>query len=544
MSKRVCVIGVGRWGAKHAATLKELGCLAGVVDHDAAALKKARAAHPAAAAYESVDEALAAGFDAFIVATPAQTHFEIARRILEGRFHALVEKPLAMTAAEARSLCDLADAQGVNLMVGHVLLFHPAIRRIRELMMEGKTGRLQYLYSNRLNLGTVRTEENILWSFAPHDISIFHHLIGVPPIEVISRGGAFLQPHIHDSTLTVLKYPGNVSGHVFVSWLHPFKEHRLVVIGTKGMLVFDDASADKHLVFYEKGIDWVQGEPIPREGPTEVIEYAREEPLANELRYFIDRLGRGRPELADGRSAVEVLEILEDATGSLLAGMEIRPRRHGSSGSFIHPSSFVDEDVEIGSGTRVWHFSHIQSGARIGANCTIGQNVNIGNNVRVGSHVKIQNNVSVYEGVELEDYVFCGPSATFTNVLDPRSKYPQKGSHHYRRTLVRRGATIGAHATILCGHTIGRHAFVAAGAVVTGDVQDYALVVGVPARRKGWMCECGGRLPNRGAPLACPRCGMGYETTKEGVSPASTSTRSRRSGGKAAARQGGRVQKR
>lgn len=175
-----------------------------------------------------------------------------------------------------------------------------------------------------------------------------------------------------------------------------------------------------------------------------------------------------------------------------------------NTGFFVHESAYIDEDVSIGEGTAIWYFSHVQNGARIGRNCTIGQNVNIGNNVVIGNHVKIQNNVSVYEGVELEDYVFCGPSMVFTNINYPRCKYPQRGSAYYTRTLVKEGASIGANATIVCGHTIGRHAFIAAGAVVVSDVPDYALMVGVPAVRKGWICECGEPLRSE---RACKKCG-------------------------------------
>ena len=158
---------------------------------------------------------------------------------------------------------------------------------------------------------------------------------------------------------------------------------------------------------------------------------------------------------------------------------------------YVHESSFVDEDVVIGKGTKIWHFSHVQRGASIGEGCSFGQNVNIGNNVKIGNYCKVQNNVSLYEGVELENYVFCGPSMVFTNVKVPRCKYPQRGSSFYYKTLIKEGASIGANATIVCGHTVGRHAFVAAGAVVACDVPDYALMMGVPARRKGWVCECG-----------------------------------------------------
>jgi UDP-2-acetamido-3-amino-2,3-dideoxy-glucuronate N-acetyltransferase len=161
---------------------------------------------------------------------------------------------------------------------------------------------------------------------------------------------------------------------------------------------------------------------------------------------------------------------------------------------FVHPLAAVDDGVEIGAGTKIWHFSHVQSGAKLGKSCVLGQNVNIGNHVIIGSFVKIQNNVSVYEGVTLEDYVFCGPSMVFTNVLDPRSKYPQAGARFYLKTLVREGASLGANSTILAGHTIGRFAFVGAGAVVTKDVPDFALVMGNPARLAGWVSEAGQRL--------------------------------------------------
>ncbi len=180
---------------------------------------------------------------------------------------------------------------------------------------------------------------------------------------------------------------------------------------------------------------------------------------------------------------------------------------------FVHESSFIDENVIIGGGTRIWHFTHVQKGARIGEKCSIGQNVNISNNVKIGNGVKIQNNVSVYEGVELEDYVFCGPSMVFTNDLTPRSKYP-KGTEGYKKTLVRYGASIGANATIVCGNTIGRWAMIASGAVVTKDVLDHALMMGVPARQAGWVCECGNIFRED---LSCEKCGREYELVDDRI---------------------------
>lgn len=515
--KRICVVGAGRWGKNHIKTLDSLGALGGVVDSEQATLKWFEEKYPGISTYRSVEEAISGDFDGFTVATPAETHFEIARALLKNKKPVLVEKPITLRAEEARELKALSDSTGTPLMVGHVMLFHPAIRKIKELLASDKIGKLQYIYSNRLNLGTVRKEENILWSFAPHDISIFQFLIGSLPVEVVSRGGAFVQPHIHDSTMTILTYPNNIVGHIFVSWLHPFKEHRLVVIGSKGMLSYEDHSPEKELLFFEKGIDWVKGEPVSRDGATENVPYEKTMPLTEEMKHFLSAVEGGAVEVAGSQNGVEVLEILEKASESLLnqsaasiSSSQVVQSGDQEKGFFVHPSSYVDENVTIEEGSKIWHFSHIQSGTKIGKKCSIGQNVNVGNNVKIGSHVKIQNNVSVYEGVELEDYVFCGPSMVFTNVMDPRSKYPQRGGSFYKKTLVRVGASIGANATIVCGNTIGRHAFIGAGSVVTKDVPDFAMMVGVPAMQIGWMCECGEKLSKVEASAACKRCGLNY----------------------------------
>lgn len=180
---------------------------------------------------------------------------------------------------------------------------------------------------------------------------------------------------------------------------------------------------------------------------------------------------------------------------------------------FVHPTSVVDDDVIIGEGTKIWYFCHIQRGARIGKKCSLGQNVNVSNNVKVGDGCKIQNNVSLYEGVELEDDVFCGPSCVFTNDLTPRAKYP-KGHLAYKKTLIRHGASIGANATVVCGHTVGEWAMIAAGAVVASDVPKHALMMGIPARVRGWVCECGEVLPDE---LACNKCGRTYVKTPDGL---------------------------
>lgn len=178
---------------------------------------------------------------------------------------------------------------------------------------------------------------------------------------------------------------------------------------------------------------------------------------------------------------------------------------------YVNEHAVVDDGVEIGEGTKVWHFSHIQKGSKIGKNCVFGQNVNVGNNVTIGNYCKVQNNVSIYEGVTLEDYVFCGPSMVFTNILDPKCKYPQVGAQFYVKTLVREGASIGANATIVCGNTLGKHCMVGAGTVVTKDVPDYALVIGIPGRVAGWVSEAGKKLMfDKDGKAFCEKSGRTY----------------------------------
>ncbi len=509
---RIAVVGAGQWGKNHIETLNSLGCLGGIVESNDETRHKLQGKYDNVKLFSKLDDALNEDFDGFTVATPAETHFDIAKRILLRKRHILVEKPISLRVEEANELKKIAEDNHVNLMVGHLLLFHPAIKKIKSLIRDGKIGKLQYIYSNRLNLGTVRKEENILWSFAPHDISIFQYLIGTQPIEVISRGGIFLQPKIHDSSMTVLTYPNNVLGHIFVSWLHPFKEHRIVVIGSKGMFSYEDSSEKKQLLFYEKGIDWVKGEPIKRDGPTEIIDYEKTMPLTEEMRYFVNHLNGNPIEIADAQSAVEVLKILQKASDNLLAGgdsevKELRKPQHAKQEGeyFVHKTCEIENNVVIGKKTKIWNFSHILSNCRIGEACNIGQNVVIGPDVTIGNGCKIQNNVSVYKGVILEDDVFCGPSMVFTNVYNPRAAI--RRMNEIRHTLVKKGATIGANATIVCGVTIGRYAFVGAGAVVTSDVNDHAIVVGNPARQTGWMCECATRLDEQGV---CTACGKKY----------------------------------
>lgn len=307
--KRICVVGGGRWGKNHIKTLSGIGALAAIVEKDAARLKSLTEEF-GVPGYTDVEDAMAAGFDGYTVAVPAGLHYETARKLILGGNSLMVEKPFTLASGEAEELVRLAEEKNVRLMVGHVLLFHPAIIKIKELIDSGKIGRLYYIYSNRLNLGTVRTEENVFWSLAPHDISIFDYLIGQSAVSIKASGQKFLQKDIYDSTIAYIDYPGNVHGHIFASWLHPFKEHRLVVIGSRGMLVFEDSSLDKNIIFYNKRIDFENGLPVKFEAPEEIIDYERKMPLTEELKYFIEHLD-SKIEVADGKSGCEVVKVLE-----------------------------------------------------------------------------------------------------------------------------------------------------------------------------------------------------------------------------------------
>jgi UDP-2-acetamido-3-amino-2,3-dideoxy-glucuronate N-acetyltransferase len=503
----LALIGAGYWGKNLARVFFELGILKVICDSSDDTLKRESLKYPDVTTTASFADILTSpDINAIAIATSAEQHYSLAKKSLLAGKHVFVEKPLSMTVKEGADLIEIAEQQRKILFVGHVLQYHPAVQTIKKMLQEEKLGKLQYIYSNRLNLGKIRSEENILWSFAPHDISVVLSLAGEEPIEVTATGTNILRPDIADTTITNMKFPSGVGAHIFVSWLHPFKEQKLVVIGDRNMVVFDDmASVEQKLVIYPHHISWKDGIPIPDKGEGNPVDLTKQwkEPLMEEGRAFINSI-HGKPALTDGKEGLRVLNVLQRAQEN----MDLNNNSTNSRSYFIHETSVVDEECEIGLNTKVWHFSHILKGSKIGKGVNIGQSVMIGPNGIVGNNVKIQNNVSVYEGVILEDDVFCGPSSVFTNVINPRSKIPRK--NEFKTTLVRRGATIGANATIICGVTIGKFAFVGAGSVVTKDIPDYGLVYGNPAKLQGWMCECGNQLDDK---KKCKSCGKHMQST-------------------------------
>jgi predicted dehydrogenase len=317
----VAVVGAGYWGINHVRNFIELGALGAVCDTNQASLSAIAEKFPEVRLERDLENVLAdPDIRGVVIATPAETHYRLAATALDAGKDVLVEKPLTLNLAEGEQLVRVATERGAILMVGHLLEYHPAVIRLRELVSAGVIGDLRYIYSTRLNLGKVRREENILWSFAPHDIAIILRLVGCLPVRVIAAGGAYLQPNIADVTVTNLEFPTGVRAHIFVSWLHPYKEQRMVVIGSKRMAVFDDVRKQDKLIIYDQSVEFINGEPVARKsaGVAEPIE--SDEPLRRQCLEFLRCIQTREQPLTDGHSGLRVLKVLGAAERSLASG--------------------------------------------------------------------------------------------------------------------------------------------------------------------------------------------------------------------------------
>lgn len=501
---KISIIGCGYWGKNLVRNFSELGVLESICDSNQTSVEAVSKTY--AVPVLGLEKILQSHVDGVVIAAPAAQHYELAKKVLLAGKNVFVEKPLSLQVTEAQELCTLAEKLDRKLMVGHLLQYHPAFLALKKLISKGQLGRLQYIYSNRLNLGKFRHEENILWSFAPHDISMILGLAGALPDSVYATGACHLNRSIHDVTTTHLSFKNGIQAHIFVSWLHPYKEQKLVVVGDRGMAVFDDGlNWDQKLKLYPHQITWIDGLPQPEKADFICVPLVVSEPLQLECQHFVDCIQNNQKPRTDGLEGLNVLQVLDVAQQSLLSRKTVSLKT-ATVDYFAHETAVVDRGSHIGTRTKIWHFSHILKGTTIGEDCVIGQNVMIGPDVVIGNCCKIQNNVSLYKGVILEDSVFCGPSCVFTNVHNPRAEIERKDE--FRATYVERGVTIGANATIVCGNRLGAYSLIGAGAVITKDVKPHAVMVGNPAKQIGWVSHAGEKLSDD---LICLREGRRYQ---------------------------------
>ena len=312
----VAVVGCGYWGKNLVRNFRAIGNLEIVCDASSDGRSRAAGLAPGVEITADFEDVLTGPVPCVVIATPAPTHFELARRALEAGKDVLVEKPLALRYEEGAELVERATGDDRILMVGHVLEYHPAIVRLGELVDEDELGDIHYVYSNRLNLGKIRREENILWSFAPHDIAVMLNLVGELPFQVSATGGSYVQPNIPDTTVTHLLFDDGVRGHIYVSWLHPFKEQRLVVIGSRRMAAFDDVS--KELVLYDQRVEVGEDGPVPiKKDQGQPVDYPDDEPLREECLAFLRAVETRKAPLTDAQSGLDVLKVLQAAQRSL-----------------------------------------------------------------------------------------------------------------------------------------------------------------------------------------------------------------------------------
>ena len=500
--KSLALIGAGRWGKNLARNFYQLGALHSICDKSEKLLEENQTLYP--------DVQVTSDFDLILenpeilsvaIASPAVLHYQLTKQALLANKDVYVEKPLSLDSKEGEELIALAKSLGKILMVGHLLQYHPCVETLQKLLKEGELGKLQYIVSNRLNLGCIRTEENSLWSFAPHDVSVILSLCGnQQPETVRCVGGPYLSDGVADTSMTTMKFADGVRAHIYVSWLNPFKEQKLVVVGSNGMAVFDDRLPWKDkLTLYRNHITWLAGSiPLANKGDGLPIEVEEKEPLKEECSHFLDCCRKRETPRTDGKEGLRVMKLLQAAQKSLDEDGEAKNPEEEHNNSlkgktyYAHSTAVIDKGAIIGEGSKVWHFSHLMGASIIGKGCNIGQNVLVSPKVWLGSNVKVQNNVSLYSGVICEDDVFLGPSMVFTNINNPRSEVVRKGE--YIETRVRKGATIGANATVVCGNELGEYSFIGAGAVVTKPVKPYALIVGNPGKQMGWMSRYGIKL--------------------------------------------------
>ncbi len=366
MARNIAVVGAGYWGKNLIRNFFELGALKAICDTQQNLVKSYQSQYPTVSFTNSFSKLLSdSSIKGIVIATPAEIHFNLAKQALLAGKDGLVEKPLGLRLEDGEKLAELAEKRGKILMVGHVIRYHPAVNKLKQLINQDQLGKIQYIYSNRLNIGRIRNEGNILWSFAPHDLSTILFLLDEFLEVIFSTGGSYLQHRVFDTTLTSMDFVSGVKTHIFVSWLHPFREQKLVVIGSKKMAVFDDVSKEK-LFLYPHKIKWEERLPVAYKAQAELVPFQMEEPLKLECQHFLNCIEKRLTPKTDAQEGLRVLRVLQASQQSLEKGEKVYLNLSKNKSFYIHPTSLIDEDCQVGKGTKIWHFSHILKGSRIG----------------------------------------------------------------------------------------------------------------------------------------------------------------------------------
>jgi UDP-2-acetamido-3-amino-2,3-dideoxy-glucuronate N-acetyltransferase len=324
-STRVAVVGTGYWGKNLVRNYNKVGCLTAICDTEETSLDAHKQAYPGVQCFSDVNILAASdSIDAVVISTPATTHAKLASLFLRSGKHVFVEKPLCLDPAEGEELRELADASGKTLMVGHLLLYHPAFQALKAVVESGQLGKLRYIYSNRASLGKIRTEENALWSFAPHDVSMILALSGRMPTQIAANAAHYITDGVADITLSHLTFSENLQAHIFVSWLHPFKDHKLVVVGSGGMIVFNDVEQGPDKLLFYPHTAALEGQlPIVSKADAVPVPYGNEEPLEQECRHFLECIAQGTTPRSSADEGIAVLKVLRACEEAIVSGQPV-----------------------------------------------------------------------------------------------------------------------------------------------------------------------------------------------------------------------------
>lgn len=511
---RIAVVGLGGRGTTVAAALARLGVLGPLCDVVPEVLLEVGAQHPEVRKFADYLEILATPtVTAVALCSPPGTWDGMVEAALRAGKDVYLDGPLVLPLARGKALLELA-AEGRRLVMGGpVTRFAPAAETFLGCLRAGGLGTLRYVHGRHFKAERPGPEALPEAGVSPVLAQLLLDVLEAAPVKRLTvRAATWRSATQPDVTEVSFDCHTGTRGLLHTSHVEPRGAFELTAIGTEGAATLRRDETDRLVLDLV-----VPGADTP---PPSSAGEAREASLA----HFLDAVRTRRPPLQGPDALLALWRFLAAAQRSLDEGGAVDPADTGPvtksappAGVYLHPTVQVDGPCDIGPGTKIWHFSKLLGPLKIGRDCSFGQNVVIERGVAIGDNVKVQNNVSIYAGVILEDDVFCGPSMVFTNIGTPRSHYPRKGQ--YAVTRVRRGASIGANATVVCGHTLGQYCFVGAGAVVTRDVPDFALVYGNPARVMGFACYCGVRLPFGTAKgecqeAACPECGRRY--TREG----------------------------